>query len=250
MATKTIQELITEFPLDTPEDILSKYQGQVAYKSKLMSSSVMRMTLSDPAVDLYDWFLGADVTGLRLVLKDEMATGGDFNFMIDHPLYLGGLFNTLRAQYSTDATITVQLDALKFACDDYCNEEISPYENATLAEVKKVFYPAVKELCVQPVTQGNEKYAVSASSKDLFTFVTVLTDNCTGIDVSIRWREDGTQPWKVFSSPIRLQGGYSGESLSQVIARPKGIKDARHFEFSFKGQYAGQVSTVNVTVSQ
>ena len=117
----------------------------------------------------------------------------------------------------------------------------------TLAQCKAIVTPATLELCVHP---SGMDYAVSASSKDLFSFVTVLTDDCTGIDVSIRWREDGTQPWKVFSSPIRLQGGYSGESLSQVIARPRGINSAKHFEFSFTGQYAGQVSTVNVTVSQ
>lgn len=119
--------------------------------------------------------------------------------------------------------------------------------SVTLAQCKAIVTPATSQLCVHP---SGMDYAVSASSKDLFSFVTVLTDECTGVDVSIRWREDGAQPWKVFSSPIRLQGGSAGESLSQVIARPKGIKDARHFEFSFKGQYTGQVSTVNVNVSQ
>lgn len=122
-----------------------------------------------------------------------------------------------------------------------------PKPGVTLTQCKAVVSPATAALCVHPAGMD---YAVSASNKDIFSFVSVLIDDCDSIDVSFKWREDSAEPWKVFKAPIRLQGGKAGESLSQVIARPRGINSAKHFEFSYTGQYAGQVSTVNVTVGQ
>jgi len=140
-----------------------------------------------------------------------------------------------------------ELAALKPPLIALCNVPFNPFAGATIEQVKAIRYPVTSELCTHPAEMD---YAVSASNKDLFSFVSTLTDDCKGIDVSIKWREDAAEAWKVFRLPIRLQGGSAGESLSQVIARPRGIQNARHFEFSYQGQYAGQVSTVNVTVGQ
>ena len=149
-----------------------------------------------------------------------------------------------------DALITgdfPELAALKRTLIELCNIPFNPFSDATIEQVKAIRYPVTSELCTHPAGMN---YVVSASNRDLFSFVSTLTDDCTGIDVSIKWREDAAEAWKVFNVPVRLQGGNAGETLSQVIARPRGIQNARHFEFSYKGQYAGQVSSVSVNVSQ
>ena len=236
---------LTEFLLTADADdvlALAAAQAHTETQGKLIPRNTMNSILAQAL--LYNDFLEASPTNdLIAAFMDVSST--EYNFIQSNPAGTGdqqiaALDTLIAGDYPTLAALKPTLIAL-------CNVPYKPFESTTMAQVKAIRYPATAELCVHP---SGMDYAVSASSKDLFSFVTVLTEDCTGIDVSIRWREDGTQPWKVFSSPIRLQGGYSGESLSQVMARPRGIKDARHFEFSFTGQYAGQISTVNVTVSQ
>ena len=223
---------------------LAAAQAYTETQGKLIPRNTMNSILAQAG--LYNAFLSASPTNdLIAAFMDVSST--EYNFIqgnVTGDGQIAALDTLIAGDYP-------QLAGLKPTLIALCNVPYQPFANTTLAQVKAIRYPATAALCVHPVvTQSGEKYAVSQSNKDLFSFVTVLTDGCTGIDVSLRWREDGTQPWKVFKSPIRLQGGSAGESLSQVIARPRGIKDARHFEFSFTGQYAGQVSTVNVTVSQ
>ena len=219
---------------------LAAAQAYTETQGKLIPRNTMNSILAQAG--LYNAFLSASPTNdLIAAFMDVSST--EYNFIQGNATG-DGQITALDALIAGDYP---QLAALKPTLIALCNVPYQPFANTTLAQVKAIRYQATAALCVHPAGMD---YAVSASNKDLFSFVTVLTDGCTGIDVSLRWREDGTQPWKVFKSPIRLQGGNAGESLSQVIARPKGIKDARHFEFSFKGQYANQISTVNVTVSQ
>jgi len=234
---------LTEFLLTADADdslALAAAQAHTETQGKLIPRNTMNSILAQAG--LYNAFLAASPTDdLIAAFMDVSST--EYNFIQSNPTgdgQIAALDTLIAGDYP-------QLAALKPTLIALCNVPYQPFENTTLAQVKAIRYPATAELCVHPAGMD---YAVSASSKDLFSFVTVLTDDCTGIDVSIKWREDGAETWKVFSSPIRLQGGSAGESLSQVIARPRGIKDARHFEFSFKPQYAGQVSTVNVNVSQ
>jgi len=89
----------------------------------MISSDVMRVLMFNAG--LYDWFM-SQTEGLAKVAADNVRSGGEFNFMPSHALYLGPMLDGMIATYTSQSE---QLTALKAACLSYAVKETKPFEN-------------------------------------------------------------------------------------------------------------------------
>lgn len=99
---------------------------------RMISSDVMRVLMFNAG--LYDWFM-SQTEGLAKVAADNVRSGGEFNFMPSHALYLGPLLDGMIA---TQTAQSEQLTALKAACLSYAVKEDRPYEHVSEYEFKLV----------------------------------------------------------------------------------------------------------------
>lgn len=94
-------------------------------RERMIGADVMRILMFN--VGLYDWFM-SQTDGLAKVAADNVRSGGEFNSMPSHELYLGPALDGMIVTYTEQAD---QLAALKAACLSYALKETNPYENVS-----------------------------------------------------------------------------------------------------------------------
>jgi len=100
-------------------------RSHIEKRERMISSDVMRVLMFNAG--LYDWFM-SQTEGLAKVAADNVRSGGEFNFMPSHALYLGPLLDDM---ITTHTDQSEQLTALKAACLSYSVKETNPYENVS-----------------------------------------------------------------------------------------------------------------------
>ena len=121
---------------------IEEARTHIEKRERMISSDVMRVLMFNAG--LYDWFMSQS-EGLSKVAADNVRSGGEFNFMPSHALYLGPLMDNMIATHTEQSE---QLTALKAACLSYAVKEIKPYEHASEYEwalAKKLDIP-LKEI--------------------------------------------------------------------------------------------------------
>ena len=125
-----INTLLTNNPSLTDEELvteLNKVENFYTLKQKMLTTDVLRIFMSQN--QLYEYFVDA-TSGNKLLAADHMKSGGDFNFMIGHPLYIGDLLLTIKEEEVVDG-IKTSLQNLYDTCVAYSNRKAPKY-NVTL----------------------------------------------------------------------------------------------------------------------